>query len=96
MGPASPIGSREFIDGLSPVSFASKPHRRRDEPSRTDTEVAIGMSVTRLSRDDIVRAISDGARAARPHEIRDWTTYAGRAVDYASSAPGRQLSAINS
>jgi hypothetical protein len=68
-----------------------QPHRRRQDPSRTDAEVAIRMSVTGHSRGDIVRAISDGAHAARPGEIRDWAIYGERAADYASSAPGRQV-----
>jgi hypothetical protein len=49
------------------------------------------MSVTGHCRSDTVQAISDGARAARPNEPRQWTLYAERAADYASSAPGRQL-----
>jgi hypothetical protein len=68
-----------------------QPHRRRQDPSRRDAEVAVRMSVTGHSHGDIVRGISDGARAARPNEIRDWTIYAQRAADYVSSAPGRQL-----
>jgi hypothetical protein len=49
------------------------------------------MSVTGHTRGDIVVAICNGGRAARPNEIRDWASYAVRAADYASSAPGRQL-----
>ena len=68
-----------------------QPHRRRHDPSRVDAEVAVRMSVTGHSHHDIVRAIGDGACAARPAENRDWTIYAQRAADYASSAPGQQL-----
>jgi hypothetical protein len=68
-----------------------QPHRSLQDPSRIDVEVAVRMSVTGHSHGDIVRAISDGARAARPNEIRDWTIYAQRAADYVSSAPGRPL-----
>jgi hypothetical protein len=68
-----------------------QPHRARQDPSRTDAEVAVRMSVTGHSHSDIVRAISDGARAARPSEIRDWMIYAERAADYTASAPGRHL-----
>jgi hypothetical protein len=68
-----------------------QPYRRRQDPSRVDAEVAIRMSITGHSRGDIVLAISDGARAARPNEVRDWTTYAERAAAYASSGPGRRL-----
>jgi hypothetical protein len=67
-----------------------QPHRRQD-PSRTDAEVAIRMLVTGHTRDDIVRAIGEGARAARPSEIRDWTSYAERAANCAFSTPGRDL-----
>jgi hypothetical protein len=68
-----------------------QPHRHRRDPSRVDAEVAVRMAVTGHSRGDIVLAISDGGRAARPNEIREWTSYAERAADYASGAPGRQL-----
>jgi hypothetical protein len=89
---------RRELEGLAGIYrrhfddiVGEQPHRRRQDPSRTDAEVAIRMSVTGHSRSDIVHAISDGARAARPNEVRDWTIYAQRAADYASSAPGRQL-----
>lgn len=68
-----------------------QPHRGRHDPSRVDAEVAVRMSVTGHSRGDIVLAIRDGGRAGRPKEIREWTSYAERAADYASSAPGRRL-----
>lgn len=68
-----------------------QPQRSRHDPSRVDAEVAVRMSVTGHCRSDTVQAISDGARAARPNEPRQWTLYAERAADYASSAPGRQL-----
>ena len=78
---------RQHLDDI----LREQPHRARQDPSRTDAEVAVRMSVTGHSHSDIVRAISDGARAARPSEIRDWTIYAERAADYTASAPGRHL-----
>ena len=48
------------------------------------------MAVTGHSREQIAKAILDGARASRPHEDRDWEAYAGRAVQRAFSAPGEQ------
>jgi hypothetical protein len=80
------IYRRHFDDILR-----EQPHRGRQDPSRTDAEVAVRMSVTGHSHSDIFRAISDGARAARPSEIRDWTIYAERAADYTASVPGRRL-----
>jgi hypothetical protein len=68
-----------------------QPHSLRQDASRVDAEVAVRMSITGHSRGDIVRAIGEGARSARPNELRDWATYAERAARYASSAPGRQL-----
>jgi hypothetical protein len=68
-----------------------RPRRRRHNPSRVDAEVAVRMSVTGHSRGDIVLAIGDGARTARPNEIREWNSYAERAADFVSSPPGRQL-----
>jgi hypothetical protein len=63
---------------------------RRIDPSRLDAEVAIRMAVTGHSREQIARAIFDGARASRPHEDRDWQVYARRAVQRAFGAPGEQ------
>lgn len=46
--------------------------------------------MTGYSREQVTKAILDGARASRPHEDRDWQAYAGRAVQRAFSAPGEQ------
>ena len=48
------------------------------------------MAVTGYSREQIAKAILDGARASRPHENRDWQAYARRAVQRAFGAPGEQ------
>jgi hypothetical protein len=63
---------------------------RRIDASRLDGEVALRMAVTGHSREQIAKAVIDGARASRPHEDRDWQAYAGRAVQRAFSAPGEQ------
>ena len=67
-----------------------QPDARRIDASRLDAEVAVRMAVTGHSREQIAKAILDGARASRPHEDRDWQAYAGRAVQRAFSAPGEQ------
>ena len=46
--------------------------------------------MTGHSREQIAKAILDGARARRPHEDRDWQAYARRAVQRAFSAPVEQ------
>jgi hypothetical protein len=48
------------------------------------------MAVTGHSREQIAKAILDGARASRPHEDRDWQAYVRRAVQRAFAAPGEQ------
>ncbi len=67
-----------------------QPDARRIDASRLDAEVAVRMAVTGHSREQIAKAILDGARASRPHEDRDWQAYARRAVQRAFSAPGEQ------
>ena len=67
-----------------------QPGARRIDASRLDAEVAVRMAVTGHSREQIAKAILDGARASRPHEDRDWQAYARRAVQRAFSAPGEQ------
>ncbi len=67
-----------------------QPDARRIDASRLDAEVAVRMAVTGHSREQIAKAIIDGARASRPHEDRDWQSYAGRAVQRAFSAPGEE------
>jgi hypothetical protein len=57
-------------------------------PSRVDAEVAVRMRVTGHSKEEILRAIGEAARAARPQERRDWDTYANRTVAVAFGAPG--------
>ncbi len=65
-----------------------QPDAGRIDASRLDAEVDVRMAVTGHSREQIAKAILDGARASRPHEDRDWQAYAGRAVQRAFSAPG--------
>jgi hypothetical protein len=60
----------------------------RIDASRLDAEVAVRMVTTGHSREQIAKAILDGARADRPHEERDWQRYARRAVDRALGAAG--------
>jgi hypothetical protein len=74
--------------------FAAVVHEqpeRRADPSRLDAEVAVRLAVTGHSREQIVNAIRDGARAGRVAENRDWDTYARRAADFAFSPPGREM-----
>jgi hypothetical protein len=68
-----------------------QPHRRGDDASRIDAEIAVRLSVTGHSREQIVKAIGGGARTGRPNEKRDWEQYARRAANYAFSPPGRQI-----
>ncbi len=63
----------------------------RVDPSRLDTEVAVRLAITGHSREQIVKAIRDGARESRPAENRDWDIYARRAADFAFSPPGREM-----
>jgi hypothetical protein len=72
------------------AALQEQPDRRAD-PSRLDAEVAVRLAVTGHSREQIVNAIRDGARAGRPAESRDWDTYARRAADFALSPPGREM-----
>ena len=67
-----------------------QPHARRIDASRLDADVAIRMAVTGHSREQIAKAILDGARTDRPNEDRDWQAYARRAVQHAFSPPGEQ------
>jgi hypothetical protein len=68
-----------------------QPQRRQQDPSRIDAEIAVRLSVTGHSREQITTAIGDGARADRPNEKRDWGTYARRAAEYAFGPPGREI-----
>jgi hypothetical protein len=70
-----------------------QPDARRIDASRLDAEVAVRMAVTGHSREQVAKAIFDGARASRPHEDRDWQAYARRAVQRAFSPPGEQARA---
>ena len=67
-----------------------QPRARRIDASRLDADVAIRMAVTGHSREQIAKAILDGARTDRPNEDRDWQAYARRAVQHAFSPPGEQ------
>jgi hypothetical protein len=58
---------------------------RRADVSRLDSEIAVRMSITGHSHEQIVEAIKLGARTERPHEKRDWGLYAERAASYVSS-----------
>jgi hypothetical protein len=62
-------------------------------PSRLDAEKAVRMAVTGHSREQVAKAIFDGASASRPREDRDWEAYARRAVQRAFGAPGEQARA---
>jgi hypothetical protein len=64
---------------------------RSPDPSRIDAHVAVRMSVTGHSREQIAQAIRDAARADRPGDRRDWDGYARRATEYAFSPPGREI-----
>ena len=61
----------------------------RVDASRLDAEVAVRMAVTGHSREQIGKAILDGARTDRPWEDRDWQRYIRRTVQYAFS-PARE------
>ncbi len=67
-----------------------QPRARRIDGSRLDADVAIRMAVTGHSREQIAKAILDGARTDRPNEDRDWQAYARRAVQHAFGLPGEQ------
>src|SRR3954464_8622172 len=67
-----------------------QPDSLRIDASRLDAEVAVRMAVTGHSREQIAKAIFDGARGSRSHEDRDWQAYARRAVQRAFGAPGEQ------
>jgi hypothetical protein len=71
--------------------FRAEPHCRGDDPSRIDAEVAVRMSVTSHSREQIAQAIAEAGRADRPTEKRDWDRYARRAAEYAFSPPGQHI-----
>jgi hypothetical protein len=64
---------------------------RRADPSRLDAEVAVRMAVTEHSREQIAKAVRDGARALRRDDKRDWDAYGRRAAEFAFSPPGRQM-----
>jgi hypothetical protein len=57
-------------------------------PSRLDAEIAVRMRVSGHSPEEIARAIKEAARAARPHERRDWDAYANRTVAVAFGVQG--------
>ena len=91
------VGSRPESLALASIYERQVTEIRREQPdaaridaSRLDAEVAVRMAVTGHSRDQIAKAILDGARASRPQEDRDWQAYAQRAVQRAFSAPGEQ------
>jgi hypothetical protein len=67
-----------------------QPGALRIDASRLDAEVAVRMAVTGHSREQIAKAIIDGAQTSRPREDRDWQAYARRAVQRAFSAPDEQ------
>ena len=73
------------------AAVAREQASRKVDPSRLDAEVAVRLAVTGHSREQIAIAISDGARAGRPAEHRDWDTYARRAAAFAFSPPGREM-----
>lgn len=58
--------------------------------SRLDAEVAVRMVVTGHSREQIARAIFDGAPADRPGENRDWEHYTRRALQHAFGPSAEQ------
>jgi sugar phosphate isomerase/epimerase len=91
------VGSRPESLTLASIYERHVTEIRREQPdagridaSRLDAEVAVRMAVTGHSREQIAKAILDGARASRPQEDRDWQAYARRAVQRAFSAPGEQ------
>ena len=67
-----------------------QPGALRIDASRLDAEVAVRMAVTGHSREQVAKAIIDGAQTSRPREDRDWQAYARRAVQRAFSALGEQ------
>jgi hypothetical protein len=90
-------GSRPESLALASIYRRHIQQIRRDQPrarpvdaSRLDADVAIRMAVTGYSREQIAKAILDGAPADRPNEDRDWQAYARRAVQHAFSPPGVQ------
>jgi hypothetical protein len=68
-----------------------QPRARPVDASRLDADVAIRMAVTGHSREQIAKAILEGARTDRPREDRDWQVYARRAVQHAFGPPGEQV-----
>ena len=70
--------------------WREQPRTRPIDASRLDADVAVRMVVTGHSREQIAKAILDGARADRPNEDRDWQTYARRAVQHAFSPASDQ------
>jgi hypothetical protein len=98
--PMSGVGSRTESLTLASIYERHVTEIRREQPgalrldaSRLDAEVAVRMAVTGHSREQVAKAIFDGARASRPHEDRDWQVYARRAVQRAFSPPGEQARA---
>jgi hypothetical protein len=96
-GPERPLGNAH---DMTPAGIyrrhredilREQPHQRAHDPSRIDVEIALRMSVTGHSREQIAKTISLGARADRPNEKRDWDDYARRAAAYPFSPPGREV-----
>jgi Relaxase/Mobilisation nuclease domain/Large polyvalent protein-associated domain 7 len=93
--------ARALPESMTPASIyrrhlaeiiREQPQRRAD-PSRLDAEVAVRMSITGHSREQIAEAIKEAARADRPNEKRDWETYAQRAASFVFSPPGEEMRA---
>jgi MobA/VirD2-like, nuclease domain/Large polyvalent protein-associated domain 7/TraI-like middle domain/RepB DNA-primase C-terminal helical domain len=77
---------RRHIDEI----LREQPRARPVDASRLDADVAIRMAVTGHSREQIAKAILDGARTDRPNEDRDWQAYARRVVQHVFSPPGEE------
>ncbi|MEP6653044.1 MAG: LPD7 domain-containing protein, partial [Myxococcales bacterium] len=56
--------------------------------SQRDAMVAVHMRLTGHTRDQIAKAIREGAARLRPAEVRNWDEYGRRAADFAWSVPG--------
>jgi hypothetical protein len=73
------------------VQIAREHPERTADPSRIDSEIAVRMSITGHSHEQIVDAIRLGAGAGRSHEKRHWNLYAERATRWASSPAAEHL-----
>ena len=65
------------------------PGARRDS-SRVDALIAVRLRVAGHSREEVERAIRDGAAKQRPAESRNWDDYARRAASHAFGVSGER------